>query len=183
LIPPWIEALGVLHEANMNWRHLSILFSILSTILLFDAARYSHALDVAIKIIVTREGMPWVLGTTNLPDGSILLISLSRHEAKYARQHSAVVSNRRFTAGPFAQNGAALPPGDYEIEVVFGIARTQPRSVRDIVGENNEKITGSLVREGSIGITARQVVKLNLGGSVSPELDRKAREENEAARK
>ena len=165
----------------MIWR--SILVSILTTILLFDAARYSRALDVVIKVIVTREGMPWILGTTNLPDGSTLLISLSRQEAKYSAQHIAVVSNRRFTVGPFTQKGAALPPGDYQIEVVFGIARTQPRSVRDVVGESNEKITGSLVRESSTGITARQLVKLNLGGSASPELDRKAREENEAAHK
>lgn len=167
----------------MIWRHVSIVFSILTTILLFDAARYSHALDVVIKVIVTREGMPWILGTTSLPDDSILLVSLSRHEAKYSARRTAVVSSRRFTAGPFSQNGAALPPGDYEIEVVFGIASTQPVSVRNIVGENNEKITGSLVRESSIGITARQVIKLNHGGSASPELDRKAREENEAAHK
>jgi hypothetical protein len=167
----------------MIWRRLSILFSILSTIMLIDTARYSHALDVVIKIIVTREGMPWVLGTTNLPDGSTLRISVSRQETKYSVQHTAVVSNRRFTVGPFAQNGAALPPGDYEIEVVFGIARNQPKSVRDVVGENNEKITGSLVRESASGITVRQLVKLNHGGSASPELDRKAREENEAARK
>jgi hypothetical protein len=167
----------------MMWRHLGIAFSILAGILLFDAAAHIHALDVVIKVIVTREGMPWVLGTTNLPDGSILLVSLSRHEATYSAQRTAVVSNRRFTAGPFSQKGGALPPGDYEVDVVFGIARGQPSAVRDVVGENNEKITGSLVREGSIGITARQLLRVNHGGSASPELDRKAREENEAARK
>jgi hypothetical protein len=172
-----------LHEGVMMWRHLGIAFSILAGILLFDAAAHIHALDVVIKVIVTREGMPWVLGTTNLPDGSILLVSLSRHEATYSAQRTAVVSNRRFTAGPFSQKGRALPPGDYEVDVVFGIARGQPSAVRDVVGENNEKITGSLVREGSIGITARQLLRVNHGGSASPELDRKAREENEAARK
>ena len=167
----------------MIWRHVSIAFSILTTIVLFDAAGYTHALDAVIKVIVTREGMPWVLGTTNLPDGSILLVSLSRHEAKYSAKHTAVVSNRRFTAGPFSQKGGALPPGDYEIEVVFGIAASQPRSVQEVVGQNNEKLTGSLVTESTVGITARQLVQRNLGGQASPELDRKAREENTPARK
>jgi hypothetical protein len=166
----------------MIWRHVSIVFSILTAVLLFDAG-YCHALDVVIKVVVTREGMPWVLGTTNLPDGSILLVSLSRREAKYSARRTAVVSSQRFTAGPFSQNWAAIPPGDYEIEVVFGIARTQPSAVRDIVGENNEKISGSLVKESSIGTTARLLVKLNLGGPASPELDRKAREENAAKHK
>jgi hypothetical protein len=127
--------------------------------------------------------MPWILGTTNLPDGSVLVISLSRLEAKYSSKRTAVVSNRRFTAGPFAQKGAALPPGDYEIESVFGIEANQPQSVRDIVGQHNEKITGSLAMESSIGITARQLIKLNLGGPASSELDRRAREENESGHK
>lgn len=73
-----------LHGSNMILRHMRILFSVLIGILLFDAASRSYALDVVIKVIVTREGMPWVLGTTNLPDGSILLVSLIRHEAKYS---------------------------------------------------------------------------------------------------
>lgn len=167
----------------MMWRHVGIAFSILAGILLFDAAAYVHALDVVIKVIVTREGMPWALGTTNLPDGSILLVSLSRHEAAYSAQRTAVVSNRRFTAGPFSQKGGAIPPGDYDVEVVFGIAKSQPSAVREVVGERNEKITGSLVRESSSGITARRLIRLNHGGSASPELDRRAREDNEAARK
>lgn len=167
----------------MTWRHMSQLFSALAVILLVDATSISHALDVVIKVIVTREGMPWVLGTTNLPDNSILLVSVSRSEANYLSKHTAVVSNRRFTAGPFSRNGGALTPGDYEIEVVFGIAATQPKSVQEVVGQNNEKLTGSLVTESAIGITARQLFKINLGGPASPELDRKAREENAVGRK
>ena len=177
-----VPSLYGLHGSNMILRHMRILFSVLIGILLFDAASRSYALDVVIKVIVTREGMPWVLGTTNLPDGSILLVSLIRHEAKYSAKHTAVVSNRRFTAGPFTQKGGALPPGDYEIEVEFGIAASQPKSVQEVVGQNNEKLTGSLVTESTIGITARQVVKMNIGGQASPELDRRAREENAPAR-
>ena len=165
-------------EPDMIRRHIGILLSVLVAILLFDATSYSHALDVAIKVIVTREGMPWVLGTTNLPDGSILLVSLSRHEASYSAKHVAVVSNRRFTAGPFSQKGGALPPGDYGIEVVFGMAVSQPSSVQEVVGQKNERLTGNLVTQSTSGVTVRQLVKLNLGGPASPELDRKAREEN-----
>jgi hypothetical protein len=93
------------------------------------------------------------------------------------------VSNRRFTAGPFSQKGGAIPPGDYDVEVVFGTAKSQPSAVREVVGESNEKITGSLVRESSTGITARRLIRLNHGGAASPELDRRTREENEASRK
>jgi hypothetical protein len=167
----------------MMWRHLGIAFSTLAGIVLLDATAQIHALDVVIKVIVTREGMPWVLGTTNLPDGSILLVSLSRQEAAYSVQRTAVVSNRRFTAGPFSQKGGAIPPGDYDVEVVFGTAKSQPNAVREVVGESNEKITGSLVRESPTGITARRLIRLNHGGAASPELDRRTREDNETARK
>lgn len=165
------------------WRPLGIAFSLLAGLVLLDATAQIHALDVVIKVILTREGMPWVLGTTNLPDGSILLVSVSRQEAAYSVQRKAVVSNRRFTAGPFSQKGGAIPPGDYDVEVVFGTAKSQPSDGREVVGESNEKITGSLVRESSTGITARRLIRLNHGGAASPELDRRTREENEAARK
>lgn len=154
-----------------------------SGVVLLDATAQIHALDVVIKVIVTREGMPWVLGTTNLPDGSILLVSVSRQEAAYSVQRTAVVSNRRFTAGPFSQKGGAIPPGDYDVEVVFGTAKSQPSAVREVVGESIEKITGSLIKESSTGITARRLIRLNHGGAASPELDRRTREDNEAARK
>ena len=167
----------------MMWRHLGIAFSLFAGMVLLDATAQIHALDVVIKVIVTREGMPWVLGTTNLPDGSILLVSVSRREAAYSVQRTAVVSNRRFTAGPFSQKGGPIPPGDYDVEVVLGTAKSQPSAVREVVGESNEKITGSLVRESSTGITARRLFRLNHGGAASPELDRRTREENEAARK
>ena len=91
----------------MIWRHVRIALPILASSLLLDAAGYVHALDVVIKVIVTREGMPWVLGTTNLPDGSILLVSLSRHEAKYSAKHTAVVSNRRYLLQDRFPNTAA----------------------------------------------------------------------------
>jgi hypothetical protein len=114
---------------------------------------------------------------SNLPDDSELLLTLSRRQANYSGQTKATVVRGIFSAGPFGAHGSLLPPGDYEIEVVFPLAFTQPSSVRQVVGQNNEKLKGRLVEKGSLGVIAKQVTRVNIGGAASPEADKKARAE------
>jgi hypothetical protein len=137
----------------------------------------SKALEVAIAVSVEGQGMPTIVGVTNLPDDSELLLTLSRRQANYSGQTKATVVRGIFSAGPFGAHGSLLPPGDYEIEVVFPLAFTQPSSVRQVVGQNNEKLKGRLVEKGSLGVIAKQVTRVNIGGAASPEADKKARAE------
>ena len=141
----------------------------------------SKALEVAITVTVEGQGMPTIVGVTNLPDNSKLLVTLRRKVAHYSAQADATVVRGTFSAGPFSEHGSSVPPGDYEIEVVFPLASTQPSSVRQVVGENNEKLKGRLVDKSRFGVIAKQVTRANIGGAVSPEADKKARADNEIA--
>lgn len=143
----------------------------------------SEALEVAIAATVEGQGTPTVVGVTNLPDNSKLLITLSRRQANYSAQGHATVERGKFSTGPFSARGSPLPPGDYEIEVVFPLASTQPSSVRQIVGEKNEKLEGRLVEKGQFGTIAKRVARVNIGGAASPEADKKARADEELAMK
>lgn len=162
-------------------KHILIIFG--TTALLACTIEKAKALEVAIAATIEGHGTPIVVGITNLPDGSKLLITLSRRQANYSAQDHATVERGKFSAGPFSARGSALPPGDYEVEVVFPLAHTQPSIVRQMVGEKNEKLEGRLVEKGQFGTTAKRIVRVNIGGAASPEADKKARADEEVAMK
>ena len=133
---------------------------------------------VAIDASVSGGARPIVTGTTNLPDGTSLLIGLTKPYAPNGRERLAagfppcvemsssgnscgslsangrriynevVVKNGRFSDGPFTDEGAALPPGTYGLEVwnmIGGVGGIQPPSVLAIIGQHGENLTGPLV--------------------------------------
>jgi hypothetical protein len=159
------------------------LVSIICRISLVLSVTPTFALEVAIAVNVDGEKTPTVVGLTNLPDDSKLLVTLSRKRANYSGQANATVKNGKFSAGPFSAFGKSVPPGDYEIEVVFPLAATQPAHVQRIVGSENEKLKGRLVDKGKFGTVAKRTVRLNIGGSSSPDADKQSRVDNEASMK
>lgn len=60
---------------------------------------------------------PIISGATNLPDGTQVLITLSRHDTLYYRDRIATVVHGAFSAGPFRQGQFALNPGEYQLQV------------------------------------------------------------------
>jgi hypothetical protein len=143
----------------------------------------TQPLEVAIAVTVEGVGTPTIVGVTNLPDDSKLLVTLRRRAANYMAQAHGTVVRGTFSAGPFSAHGSSVPSGDYEVEVIFPLARIQPSSVRKVVGENNERLKGRLVKKEQFGIIARQTQRVNIGGGASPDADAKARADNEIAMK
>ena len=132
----------------------------------------SQPFVVAIDASVSGGARPIVTGTTNLPDGTQLFIVLQKPWLPNAKERLAVglpacaddcfplqtnstlpngvslgvvVKNGHFSDGPFTHRGAALPPGEYVLEVNVYYATDQPADVRAIIGPLGENMTGPLV--------------------------------------
>jgi hypothetical protein len=108
-----------------------------------------------------------VTGTTNLPDGTHLSVSLRKPLLPNWKERLAVgltacrndclplrasgkifhviVESGHFTDGPFTDKGDGLQPGVYVLEITSAAATDQPDQVRAIIGKRGENMTGQLV--------------------------------------
>ena len=130
--------------------------------------RTPQPLVVAIETSVSGGARPTVTGTTNLPDGMLLTITLKKPwlpngaervaaglpacgddcaplNAKGRGFDDLIVTNGRFNYGPFTDMGAALIAGAYVLEITSPAPRLQPPEVRAVIGERGENMTGPLV--------------------------------------
>jgi hypothetical protein len=110
----------------------------------------------AVTVTAVAQGdptKPTVVGTTNLPAGTELIISVIRRERGYnAQAQSVVQTNGTFSGGPFSEKGARLAPGVYQIKVLMPVSAGQPASVTSIIGDRGRNISGPLVRSGPAGL-------------------------------
>ena len=91
---------------------------------------------------------PIIVGKTNLPTGTKLIVALERDASDYKAQAEAVVGlTGCFNAGPFTQSGAEINPGEYTIDVLMPVSSGQPIAVQQIIGHSGENISGPLVRK------------------------------------
>lgn len=103
--------------------------------------------------LVAQNGGSVVRGTTNLPNGTTLMLSLRQQATKYFAQSKATVADGRFTSEPFSKNGAALAKGDYELDIVMPLASLQPEAVQKVIGKKCELVSGPLVKVSGLGKT------------------------------
>lgn len=115
------------------------------------AANSASALDVTISAKAEGGGKPTVVGTTSLPDGTDLMIELSRSASSYAAQDKAKVNGGYFRAGPFSQKGNDLNPGVYVLRVTMPITAVQPTAVQQVIGSEGSNLKGSLVKRSGFG--------------------------------
>jgi RNA polymerase subunit RPABC4/transcription elongation factor Spt4 len=136
-------------------------------------AATSQPFVVAIEASISGGARPIVTGTTNLPNGTQLMIQLQKPWLPDGKERLAaglpacgddcfplqtnsklpdgvgfgvVVRNGHFSDGPFTDNkGAPLRPGKYVLEVSAYFAATQPGDVRATIGPLGENMTGPLV--------------------------------------
>ncbi len=103
-----------------------------------------------VKVQASAQGDPFkptVTGKTNLPIGTILMVSLRRTVTKYYAEANATVGPHGcFMAGPFTQDHSPINAGRYEVEVTMPVSSVQPEAVQNIVGHAGENMTGPSVR-------------------------------------
>lgn len=88
---------------------------------------------------------PEVIGVTNMPEGTVFMVSLSREEIGFAAGDKVSVSGGRFHHPAITKNGAALPPGAYDLSVGTPNAALQPPNVQEVVGKDYSNVAGPLV--------------------------------------
>ncbi|MGY4231100.1 hypothetical protein ACVIIW_000047 [Bradyrhizobium sp. USDA 4449] len=141
----------------------------------------SKPLEAVIVARADGTTSPSIVGVTNLPDDTKLLIGLRRKEANYFAQANAVVHGGQFRSEKFGSFGKPLPTGNYRLEITMPLAAVQPPSVQDVIGKDGERLTGKLVERSSLGLILTSVSTINIGGAPSRAADDAVRRENDAA--
>jgi hypothetical protein len=156
---------------------------ILAASLIFFSARAS-ALTVTLTAKAEEGDKPAIIGTTNLPDGIRLMVSLLRKESQYSAQDKATVRGGAFRAGPFSQKGVGLNPGTYTLTVSMPIANVQPPPTWSVIGKDGANLKGPLVKESQFGgkiVEYKAVFKIG-GAQPSAEMDKSARKQSDKDR-
>lgn len=111
------------------------------------AASNAMALEVAMTATASDDAQVMVSGTTNLPDGTELLVTLSDAERVYRTNGKVIVTGGTFRSQPFT------PPlcTECSLNIISQIAAYQPAKVRSVIGDCGEALTGQHVVKGSVG--------------------------------
>ena len=100
---------------------------------------------------LSSSGQVTITAASNLPDGAELMTSLSS-DAGYHAQAKSVLTDGTAAFGPFSDQGAGLPAGEYDLSISMSIAHLQTQSVREYIGVAGELMTGPLVVASTIEI-------------------------------
>lgn len=114
-----------------------------------------------------------LLGITNLPDGTELMLRISR--ASVSASAKVAVSKGGFAQDLYPNGGNAIPPGDYEVSVGTPLGDLQPEAVKAQLGSQYEALTGPFVTKGEFGRVIEYQAKVRIGGSPNPAADQAAR--------
>lgn len=144
--------------------------------LVAGAARASYAFEPTISIRIEAPPQPIVYGVTNLPDGTELLVTITRPESRYMAQDKVTVRSGTFKSVRFSQLGSDLNPGSYSVSLTMSLAELQAAPVRDVIGSKGEKMSGKLVKTGRFGPTLEYNSTFSIGAKADAKLDAKARE-------
>ena len=117
---------------------------------------------LGLEVEVSRQRRATLHGKTNLPDGTILMTSVSGDSTDFLGQDRAMVHEGSFRTDFFGP-ATGLKDGIYTAGVTMPIPRVQTREVRAIIGEEGEHLTGPLVEQGDLGTTVAVEQKFQIG--------------------
>ena len=112
-------------------------------------------------------------GTTNLPNETELMLSVSR--ASVSAGEKVSVSGGKFTQDLYPNSGKPIPPGDYQVEVMTPLGDLQPGAVKAQLGSGYEALTGPLLVKGEFGRVIEYKSQIRLDGPPNAVADRAAR--------
>ena len=129
-------------------------------VLAFGLASPVMAFEPVIQVTVSNPSKPSISGTTNLPDGTPLMVTIEVPREDSMRpghiiypvmgQSAAAVHGGHFAAGPFTNDGSPYDHGTYIVSVVISTLAL-PDNVKPILGETGQKLGGPNVKEGPLG--------------------------------
>ena len=109
---------------------------------LIEPSIMNSPVEIDAFVSMTKDARIQVNGTSNLPDKTALLITVTNDKLSYRAQDKATILNGKFSAGPFGKNGP-LEFGDYSIEVVMPVSSVQPKEVQEIIGDSGQYLKGN----------------------------------------
>jgi hypothetical protein len=147
----------------------------------------SAASAVTVQLSAKTEGgdKPVVVGKTNLPPGTKLMVTVSRKESSFSAQTSPTVSeDGTFRSEQFSQRGSPFNPGVYQLEIITPMAAVQPAATKEFMGADGAKLQGPLVTRSVLsGKIITYKTKFSVaGGAGSAKADQATRIEDKAAR-
>lgn len=91
--------------------------------------------------------------TTNLPEDTKLMVTVSNEEGFTAQDTATILKNGTGYTAEFSNHGEALS-GKYNVHVSMSLPKLQAESVQAVIGANGENIKGDLVDETDGTVTA-----------------------------
>jgi hypothetical protein len=152
-------------------------------IVLLSCGKVAAALEPTVKINIETPQRPVVNGQTNLPDGTELMISISRKESNYSAEDEVKVAGGKFRRQEFSQKGSDLNHGKYSVEVLMPFPGVQSEGVRSVIGEHGEELTGPLVKHEELGNLVKYVSTFQVGEAADEKADNKARAQEKKDKK
>ncbi len=133
------------------------------------------AMEPTMDIFVENPLQPIFHGATNLPDGSELMLTITRPASGYMAQAKMTVNAGHFTTEQFSADHHPLNPGRYKVWISMGFAALQPKQVQAVIGEHGQRMTGKNVSQQSGETTFDYKKEMELGGPASANLDAAAK--------
>lgn len=134
-----------------------LIFAVIAAYGVISSGVLEEKIDAEMEITaqIESDNLAYVTVETNLPDETNIIISLvgagnsndTGYNTNYKADDSLQIVDGRAVAGPFSNNGVALPFGNYKVEVTVPLAETQPQDVQKIFGKNMRNVRGDLVVE------------------------------------
>ena len=113
---------------------------------LASAKEFSEPVSIVLKVEKTSDNRAGIVGETNLPDGSEILLSMRSNLGSEA-QDKVIISNGKFSTTLGSETG--LVTAKYTVDAIFS-PFSQSDDVRAIVGSKGEKLKGELVSESTV---------------------------------
>lgn len=113
------------------------------------AEKSDEKLDVMLNATADDDkGMPTFTISTNLPDETELMLTLSNRN-NFNAQAKVIVENGTATSETFSDHSKPLS-GEYTLSISMSLPQYQSDAVREVIGENGENMTGQYVEPAEI---------------------------------
>lgn len=106
-------------------------------------------IDVTLEVkpnVNTEDGTVLFGVTTNLPEGTKLMVTVSNDNGYTAQDTATILANGTGYTAEFSDKGDALN-GDYNVNVSMSLPKLQAENVQEVIGANGENITGQYVQK------------------------------------
>jgi hypothetical protein len=121
------------------------------------------AFEPTMSVTSDNSLRPILFGTTNLPNGTQLMVALVKQRVGYAGMSQATVVGGHFATEQFTDDDRPLPPGEYLVDVQMVLGQSD--QVRAVIGDHGQNMSGPLVVKVLTDNTVSYRATLQIGGA------------------